>query len=161
MARFKVIPHLWYAKEAEEAARFYASIFPDSHVDAVTPLPVDSPSGPAGSVKVVEFTLLGQPFMAISAGPLDPFNHAISFIVECDDQAEIDRYWAKLGDGGKPEACGWIRDRYGLCWQIVPASMGAMMRDPDRAAAKRAAEAMMKMVKFDIAALEKAYRGGP
>src|SRR5213082_2640587 len=112
----KIFPHLWYAKEAEEAARFYASIFPDSRVDRVTPLPVDSPSGPAGSVKLVEFTLFGQPFMAMSAGPLDPFNHAISFVVNCDDQAELDRYWNALLEGGKAEACGWLKDRYGVSW---------------------------------------------
>lgn len=92
MSNLKIVPHLWYSREAAQAARFYASIFPDSRVDAVTALPADSPSGRAGSVEVVEFTLAGQPFMAISAGPMDPFNHAISFVVECDDQAELDRY---------------------------------------------------------------------
>jgi predicted 3-demethylubiquinone-9 3-methyltransferase (glyoxalase superfamily) len=152
----KIVPHLWYAREAEEAARFYATIFPDSRVDRVTPLPVDSPSGPAGSVKVVEFTLCGQSFMAMSAGPLDPFNHAISLIVQCDDQAEIDRYWDALLEGGKAEACGWLRDRYGVSWQITPRGFGEMMADPDRARARRVAAAMMKMVKFDIAALRKA-----
>ena len=159
MASFKIVPHLWYTKEAEEAARFYASIFPDSRVDAVTTMPADSPSGPAGSVVVVEFTLAGQPFMAISAGPLDPFNHAISFLVECEDQAEIDRYWAALGEGGTIEQCGWLRDRYGLCWQISPRVLGEMMRSPDRDAARRAAEAMLAMKKLDIAALERAFRG--
>ena len=159
MASFKIVPHLWYTKEAEEAARFYASIFPDSRVDAVTELPADSPSGPAGSVVVVEFTLAGQPFMAISAGPLDPFNHAISFLVECEDQAEIDRYWAALGEGGTIEQCGWLRDRYGLSWQISPRVLGEMMKSPDRDAARRAAEAMLEMKKLDIAALERAFRG--
>jgi predicted 3-demethylubiquinone-9 3-methyltransferase (glyoxalase superfamily) len=157
--RFKLVPFLWYAKEAEEAAAFYASIFPDSRVDRVTALPTDSPSGPAGSVKVVEFTLLGQPFQAMSAGPLDPFNHAISLMVLCDDQAELDRYWDALLEGGKAEACGWLRDKYGVSWQIVPAGFEEMMADPDRDRARRAAEAMMKMVKFDIAALEAAYEG--
>ena len=147
--------------EAEEAARFYASVFPDSRVERVTALPADTPSGPAGSVKVVEFTLLGQPFMAISAGPLDPFNHAVSFLVSCDSQQEkeIDRYWNALLDGGKTEQCGWLKDRYGLSWQIAPTVLGEMLNDPDRAKAKRAAEAMLKMVKFDIAALERAYQG--
>jgi predicted 3-demethylubiquinone-9 3-methyltransferase (glyoxalase superfamily) len=153
-----ITPHLWYSKEAEEAANFYASIFPDSRVDRVTALPSDSPSGPAGSVKVVEFTLLGQPFMAISAGPLDPFNHSISFMVNCDTQAEIDRYWDALLQGGSPEQCGWLRDRYGLSWQIVPTVLGALMGDPDREKAKRVSEAMLKMVKFDIAELESAAR---
>ena len=156
----RITPHLWFAEKAEEAARFYASIFPDSRVDRVTPIPADTPSGPAGSVAVVEFTLSGQKFMAISAGPLDPFNHAISFIVRCDDQAEIDRYWDALGAGGTIEQCGWLRDRYGLSWQIVPAALGRMMTDPDRAASKRAAEAMLKMKKLDVAELERAFRGG-
>lgn len=159
MPNFKIVPHLWYTKDAALAARFYASIFPDSRVDSVTAMPVDSPSGPAGSVDVVEFTLLGQPFMAISAGPLDPFNHAVSFMVECEDQAELDRYWDALATGGTIEACGWVRDRYGLCWQIVPRVLGEYMKDPDRAAARRAGEAMMKMKKLDIAALTAAHRG--
>ncbi len=159
MPNLKIVPHLWYTREAVEAARFYASIFPDSRVDAVTALPADSPSGPAGSVEVVEFTLAGQPFMAISAGPLDPFNHAISFVVECDDQAELDRYWAALGAGGTVEACGWLRDRYGLSWQIVPRALGEMMKAPDREAARRAAEAMLTMKKLDVAALERAFTG--
>jgi predicted 3-demethylubiquinone-9 3-methyltransferase (glyoxalase superfamily) len=152
----KIVPHLWYAKEAEEAAHFYASIFPRSRVDRVTPLPVDSPSGPAGSVKVVEFTLFDQPFMAISAGPLDPFNHSISFMVNCDDQAEIDRYWNALLEGGSAEACGWLKDRYGVSWQICPTALGELMTDPDRDRARRVAEAMMKMVKLDLAVLRAA-----
>lgn len=159
MPTAKIYPHLWYTREAEEAARFYASIFPDSRVDSVTPLPAESPSGPTGSVAIVEFTLLGQPFQAISAGPLDPFNHAISLVVECEDQAELDRYWDALATGGTIEECGWVRDRYGLAWQIVPRVLGERMKDPDRAAAKRVAEAMLKMKKLDIAGLEAAYRG--
>jgi predicted 3-demethylubiquinone-9 3-methyltransferase (glyoxalase superfamily) len=155
----KILPHLWFAKEAEEAARFYASVFPDSRVDRVTPLPVDTPSGPAGSVAVVEFTLLGQPFMAISAGPLDPFNHAISFVVLCDNQQELDRYWNGLLAGGQPEQCGWLKDKFGVSWQIVPTVLGDMMTDRDKAKAKRAAEAMLKMVKLDIAGLKAAYEG--
>lgn len=109
---------------------------------------------------VVEFELFGQPFMAITAGPLDPFNHAVSFVVNCDDQGEIDRYWnGLLEGGGTPEQCGWLRDRYGLAWQIVPTLLGRLMTDPDRAKAKRAADAMLKMVKFDIAALQAAADG--
>jgi predicted 3-demethylubiquinone-9 3-methyltransferase (glyoxalase superfamily) len=156
----RIIPHLWYTDNAEEAASFYASVLPNSKVDGVTALPADSPSGPAGSVKVVEFTLIGQPFMAISAGQLDAFNHSVSFIVECEDQAEIDRLWAALSDGGKVEQCGWLKDRYGLSWQIVPASLGPMMKDPDRSRAKRVAEAMLKMIKLDIDGLQKAYQSG-
>jgi predicted 3-demethylubiquinone-9 3-methyltransferase (glyoxalase superfamily) len=155
----KITPHLWYAKEAAEAARFYASIFPDSRVDRVTPLPADSPSGPAGSVEVVEFTLCGQTFMAISAGPLDPFNHAISFVVSCEDQAELDRYWGALLEGGSAEQCGWLKDRYGVSWQIVPRALGEMMTDPDRGRARRVAEAMLKLVKLDLAKLQQAYDG--
>lgn len=155
----KIVPHLWYTDKAVEAAEYYASIFPDSRVDRVTVLPSDSPSGPAGSVDVVEFTLAGQPFMAISAGPLDPFNHAISFMVLCEDQAEIDRYWEALLDGGTAEQCGWVKDRYGLSWQIVPAILGEMMAHPDGAKAKRASDAMLQMVKLDIAALQAAFDG--
>jgi predicted 3-demethylubiquinone-9 3-methyltransferase (glyoxalase superfamily) len=135
-------------------------VLPDSKVDSVTALPAESPSGPAGSVKVVEFTLLGQPFMAMSAGPLDDFNHAVSFTVECEDQREIDRLWRALGEGGTIEQCGWLRDRYGLCWQIVPKILGEMMKDPDRTRATRVAEAMMGMVKLDVAGLREAYEGG-
>ena len=156
----KITPFLWYAKEAEEAAAFYAATFPDSRVVRVTAMPSESPSGPPGSGKIVEFVLFGQPFTAMSAGPLDPFNHAISFVVSCDDQAEVDRYWnALLANGGVAEQCGWLKDRYGLSWQIVPKVLGDMMSDPDRAKAKRAADAMMKMVKLDIAALQAACRG--
>ena len=155
----KIFPFFWFTKEAEEAARFYASIFPDSRVDRVTALANDTPSGPAGSVKIVEFTLFGQPFQAISAGPLDSFNHSVSFIVNCADQAEVDRYWSALLDGGKAEQCGWLKDRYGLSWQIVPTALGRLMTDPDGAKAKRVGEAMLKMVKLDIAVLEAAAEG--
>ena len=155
----KIFTHLWYAKEAEEAARFYASIFPDSRVDRVTPLASDSPSGPAGSVKVVDFTLLGQRFQAISAGPHHEFNDAISVVVLCDDQTELDRYWnALLEGGGRAQACGWLIDRFGLRWQIVPVILDELMRDDDPVRSKRVTDAMLKMVKLDIAALERAYR---
>jgi predicted 3-demethylubiquinone-9 3-methyltransferase (glyoxalase superfamily) len=158
--RPKIFPHLWYAKEAEEAARFYASIFPDSRVDHVTPLPSDSPSGPAGSVKVVDFTLFGQPFQAISAGPHHEFNDAISMVVLCDDQMELDRYWqALLSNGGQPQACGWLIDRFGLRWQIVPAALDRMMHDADPSRSRRVTDVMLTMVKLDIAALERAYAG--
>ena len=155
----RLMPFLWYSTQAEEAAHFYASIIPDSRVDSVATMPADSPSGPAGSVKVVEFTLAGQPVMAMSAGPMDPFNHAISIMLECDTQDEIDRLWNGLLDGGTPEACGWLRDRYGLAWQVAPRVLQDMMKSSDRAAGKRAAEAMMTMVKLDIAKLEAAFRG--
>ena len=156
--RTKIFPHLWYAKDAEQAAQFYASIFPDSRVDLVTPLLSESPSGPPGSVKVVDFTLLGQRFQAITAGPHHEFNDAISIVVLCEDQAELDRYWSALLEGGQAQACGWLIDRFGLRWQIVPAAFDEMMRDKDPARSKRVTDALMKMVKLDIAALEQAYR---
>jgi len=155
----KIVPHLWYTAKASEAAAFYASIIPNSRVDSVTTVPSDTPSGPAGSVEVVEFTLAGQPFQAISAGPLDDFNHAVSFVIRCEDQAEVDRYWDALLEGGKAEQCGWLKDRYGLSWQIVPTVLEEMLKSSDRAAAKRATDAMLKMVKLDVAELQAAFDG--
>jgi predicted 3-demethylubiquinone-9 3-methyltransferase (glyoxalase superfamily) len=155
----KITPFLWYNREAEEAAAFYAGIFPESHVIRVTAMPSESPSGPAGSVKIVEFVLMGQSFTAMSAGPLDPFNHAISFVVNCEGQAELDRYWNALLEGGKAEQCGWLKDRFGVSWQIVPTILSEMMAGADRVKAKRAADAMMKMVKLDVSALKAAYDG--
>lgn len=153
----KITPHLWFTDKAEEAALFYASVFPDSRVERVTAIPAETPAGPAGSVAVVEFTLSGQAFLAIGAGPLDPFNHAISFVVSCADQAEIDRYWDALVEGGAPEQCGWLKDRYGVSWQIVPTVLGEMLADPDREKAKRVMETLLTMVNIDIAARTQAY----
>jgi predicted 3-demethylubiquinone-9 3-methyltransferase (glyoxalase superfamily) len=156
----KITPFLWYSTQAEEAANFYASVFPDSRVTRVVAMPTDSPSGPAGSVKVVDFVLFGQSFTAMSAGPHHPFNQAISFVVNCQSQAEIDRYWdALLAGGGSPDACGWLRDRFGVSWQIVPTALVTMMGDADPTKGKRAADAMMKMVKLDIKALRTAFDG--
>jgi predicted 3-demethylubiquinone-9 3-methyltransferase (glyoxalase superfamily) len=150
--------HLWYSEKAEEAAKFYASIFPNSRVDSVTTMPTDTPSGPEGSVKIVEFTLLGERFMAITAGPLDSFNHAISLMVECDTQEEIDKYWnALLADGGQPEPCGWLKDKYGLSWQITPRALFSMMKDKNHDRAKRVADRMLKMQKLDLPELQRAY----
>ena len=158
--RTKIFTHLWYAKEAEEAAKLYASIFPDSRVDRVTALLSETPSGPPGSVKVVDFTVLGQRFQAISAGPHHEFNDAVSLVVLCEDQAELDRYWdALIKSGGKPQACGWLIDKFGLRWQIVPAAMDEMMGEKDAARSKRVMDALLKMIKIDIATLEKAARG--
>jgi predicted 3-demethylubiquinone-9 3-methyltransferase (glyoxalase superfamily) len=155
----KIVPFFWYAKDAEEAAKFYASIFPDSHVDRVMSMQSESPSGPPGSVKVVDFTLFGQRFQAMSAGPHHDFNDAISMVVLCDDQAELDRYWnALLSGGGKEQACGWLNDKYGVRWQIVPARLVDMMADKDAGRSKRISDAMLTMIKLDIAALEAAYR---
>ena len=148
----KITPFLWYSTQAEEAAAFYADIFPDSRVVRVTPVPA------AGDTKVVEFVLFGQPFIAMSSGSPDPFNHSVSLMVNCEDQDELDRYWnALLEGGGSPDACGWLKDRFGVSWQIVPDDLIEMMADPDPAKAARVADTMMKMVKFDTAALRAAY----
>jgi predicted 3-demethylubiquinone-9 3-methyltransferase (glyoxalase superfamily) len=156
----RIFPHLWYAKEAEDAAKLYVSIFPDSRIDRVSALMSESPSGPPGSVKIVDFTLSGQRFQAMSAGPHHDFNDAISIVVECGDQAELDRYWdALLSGGGQPQACGWLIDRYGVRWQIVPRVLDEMLQDTDPVTSKRVTDAVLKMVKLDIAALERAYRG--
>lgn len=156
----KIYPHLWYAVGAEEAATFYASVFPDSRVDRVSALMSESPSGPPGSVKVVDFTLLGQRFQAMTAGQHHDFNDAISLVVECADQRELDRYWnAILENGGRPAACGWIIDRWGVRWQIVPRMLIELMGEQDPERSKRVTDAMLEMVKLDIAALERAARG--
>ena len=157
----KIAPFLWYENEAEQAARFYVSLVPDSRLENVTALPVDTPSGPAGSVQVVEFTLAGQSFTAFNGGKMDSFNHAVSFMIYCDNQYEIDRIWsAHLKNGGQEQQCGWLKDRWGLYWQIAPRIFFEMMKSPDREAAKRVTMAMMQMVKFDIAGLERAFKGG-
>lgn len=155
----KVTQHLWFEKDMDAALRLYTSLIPGSSVEAVDPVPAETPSGPEGSVKIASFTLGDQRYMAIEAGPLDPFNHAFSVMVECDDQAEIDRLWEALGEGGSYEPCGWLRDRWGLSWQIAPKRLGELMSDPDRAKARRVTEAMLKMGKLDIAALEAAAAG--
>ena len=158
--RTKIHPFFWYAKEAEEAAKFYASVFPNSRVDRVVTMQSESPSGPPGSVKVVDFRLFGQKFQAMTAGPHHDFNDAISMVVMCGDQAELDRYWdALLQGGGKSQACGWLIDKYGVRWQIVPKRMNDFIADTDPVRGKRVADAMLKMVKLDVAALEQAYRG--
>jgi predicted 3-demethylubiquinone-9 3-methyltransferase (glyoxalase superfamily) len=156
----KIVPALWYVKEAEEAARFYASIFPESRVERVATMQAESPSGPPGSVKTVEFTLFGQPFFAMSAGAHHEFNDAISFMVNCSSQQEIDRYWgAILEHGGKALACGWIMDRFGVRWQIQPTKLNEWIADKDPVKARRVAEEMMRQVKFDLAKLEAAFNG--
>lgn len=154
--RQKIVPHLWFDQEARAAAGFYTSVFRGSRIHAVTTLR-DTPSG---TVEVVSFDLLGQDFMAISAGPLFKFNESISFIVKCDTQQEVDYYWEQLTRGGGQEVeCGWLKDKYGLSWQIVPAVMDEMMqsKDPERVA--RVTRAFLGMKKFDIAALQRAYDG--
>ena len=155
----KVTQHLWFEKDMEAAIGFYTSLIPGSSVHWISGLPADSPSGPAGSVRIASFTLGDQRYMAIEAGPLDPFNHSFSIMIECETQAEIDRLWDALREGGSTEQCGWLKDRWGLSWQITPKRLGELMGDSDSGKAKRVAEAMLKMVKFDIAGLEAAARG--
>ena len=155
----KVTQHLWFEKDMEAAIGFYTSLIAGSAVQWVSALQAESPSGPPGSVKIAAFTLGDQRYMAIEAGPLDPFNHSFSIMVECDTQAEIDRLWDALGAGGSIEQCGWLRDRWGLSWQIAPRRLGELMSDPDPAKARRVSEAMLKMVKFDIDELEAVAKG--
>ena len=155
----KIAPCLWFAHEAEEAAKFYVSLFPDSRIDHVQKNIVDTPAGKADQVLVVGFTLAGQRFMALNGGSRIEFNHAISLEVDCADQAEVDRLWNGLTDGGAPVQCGWLTDRYGISWQIVPTVLGKYIADPDPAKAARVMQAMMQMVKLDIASLEAAYQG--
>jgi predicted 3-demethylubiquinone-9 3-methyltransferase (glyoxalase superfamily) len=158
--RIRIATCLWFDKNAEEAARFYAATFPDSRVSAVHKAPGDYPSGKAGDVLTVEFTVLGQPFVGLNGGPAFKFNEAVSFQVFTDTQEETDRYWnAIVGGGGQESACSWCKDRYGVSWQIVPRTLLAAINDKDIAVARRAMEAMMTMKKIDIARIEAARRG--
>jgi predicted 3-demethylubiquinone-9 3-methyltransferase (glyoxalase superfamily) len=149
----KITPHLWFDKEAKEAAEFYTSVFAKSRIKGTTTLH----NTPSGSVDIVTIELLGQEFMLISAGPLFKFNEAISFIVHCDTQQEIDYYWEKLSAVPEAEQCGWLKDKHGLSWQIVPTAMGEMMKEKDEKRLARVTEAFLKMKKFDIAKLREAY----
>ncbi|WP_313192650.1 VOC family protein [Shinella zoogloeoides] len=155
----KVTQHLWFEKDMEAAIGFYASLIPGSSVHWVTPIMADTPSGPAGSVKSASFTLGDQRYMAIEAGPLDPFNHSFSIVVECETQGDLDRLWNALREGGAVEQCGWLKDRWGLSWQIAPTRLGELMSDPDPDKVRRVTAAMLKMVKLDIAPLEAAAAG--
>ncbi|HEJ8018763.1 TPA: VOC family protein [Serratia marcescens] len=155
----RITQHLWFEKDMEAALNCYVALIPGSSVNWFSDLPADTPSGPAGSVKLASFTLGDQRYAAIEAGPLDPFNHSFSVMVECDDQVEVDRLWDALSEGGEAEQCGWLRDRWGLCWQIVPRRLTELMNDPDAARVRRVTEAMLLMGKIDIAGLEAAARG--
>jgi predicted 3-demethylubiquinone-9 3-methyltransferase (glyoxalase superfamily) len=158
-ARQTITPCLWFADKALEAAEFYASIFPDSAIETVHRAPVDTPGAKEGAVLLVEFRLAGQSYQALNGGPHDAFNDAISMSVSCADQADVDRYWSALtAGGGKPVQCGWLKDRYGLSWQIVPKRLLELLADPDRAKSRRVMEAMFTMVKIDIAAIEAAAK---
>ncbi|MBZ6141326.1 MULTISPECIES: VOC family protein [Streptomyces] len=149
---------LWFDGKAEEAAHFYVSLFKNSGVGAVSRYP-EGGHRPAGTVLTVEFTANGQKFVALNGGPEFTFNEAVSFQITCDDQEEVDHYWARLTEGGTEGPCGWLKDRFGVSWQVVPARLEEMFRDPDPAKAARANQAMMAMGKLDIAALERAYAG--
>ena len=156
----ETVPCLWFDGQAEEAAEFYCSIFPDSRIDRVDRSPADNPSNKEGDVLTVQFTLAGQPYTGLNGGPEFQFSEAVSFEIECEDQAEVDRYWELLtADGGEPSQCGWLKDRFGLSWQVVPRRLNEMYASPDRAGAKRAFEAMLTMQKLDVAKLESAFDG--
>ena len=158
----KIKPVLWFVDRAEEAANFYVTLLPNSRVDNVSRAPADTPSGPAGSVLTVDFTLAGQPVQILNGGPEFTLSEAFSLAVECQDQAEVDRLWDALtSNGGQESVCGWLKDRYGLSWQIVPKRLGELLADPDAGRAQRAMEAMLKMVKIDIAELERAADSVP
>lgn len=154
----RIIPNLWFDTQAEEAAEFYVAIFPNSRVTDLTRYTEAGP-GAAGSVLTVNFELDGQLFTAINGGPQFPFTEAVSFVIECADQAELDHYWERLTDGGQEVQCGWLKDRYGLSWQVVPAGWEELMSDPDPERVARATTAMLGMVKLDIAALQAAADG--
>jgi predicted 3-demethylubiquinone-9 3-methyltransferase (glyoxalase superfamily) len=158
----KIAPCLWFETEAAEAASFYVSIFPDSRIVAQMTSSVDWPGGKAGDVILVDFVLAGQRCQALNGGANETaaFNESVSLSVDCEDQAELDRYWdALIADGGEPIACGWLKDRYGLRWQVVPRALTTMLMDPDQDKARRAMEAMMQMVKLDVATLQAAFDG--
>ncbi len=154
----KITPNLWFDGRAEEAAQFYTSLFPDSRIDYVSRAPGDNPSTKAGEVLLVTFTLAGQRFVGINGGPQFPFTEAVSFQIDCEDQGEVDRYWEALVEGGGEHGqCGWLKDRFGMSWQVVPREIGAYLGGPDPAGAARAMEAMLKMQKLDVAKLRVAY----
>jgi predicted 3-demethylubiquinone-9 3-methyltransferase (glyoxalase superfamily) len=155
-----ITPSLWFDARAEEAATFYVSIFPDSRIDGISRSPADNPSTKAGDILLVSFTLAGQRFVGINGGPQFQFTEAISFVIDCKDQAEVDRYWAALVEGGGEHGqCGWLKDRFGLSWQVVPGEIAAYLGCPDAAGAARAMEAMLRMQKLDVAKLREAYQG--
>ena len=155
----KISPCLWFRGEAEEAAKFYVSLLPDSRIDRIHKSVVDTPGIKEGSVLLVEFTLAGQSYQALNGNSNCEFTHAVSFSVSCVDQGEVDRLWSRLSEGGEPVACGWVKDRYGVSWQIVPNILPKYLADADREKAIRVMRTMMGMVKLDIAALQAAYDG--
>jgi len=158
----KISPCLWFNGDAEAAAQHYTTIFPNSRILSVDRSPAETPSGPKDMVLTVNFSLDGQTFIGLNGGPDFKFNEAISFSIDCDDQAEVDRYWdALIEDGGEPSVCGWLKDRFGVSWQVIPRQLPEMLQSPDREAAGRAMEAMLKMVKIDVKELEDAFHAVP
>src|SRR5215212_7647615 len=155
----KITPNLWFDTEAEDAAQFYVSIFPNSRIVTVARYTEAGPRE-AGTVMTVEFELDGQRFIGINGGPEFKFSEAVSLQINCEDQDEVDHYWAALTEGGEEGPCGWLKDRYGLSWQIMPVKLTELLNDPDEAAAQRAMAAMLQMTKIDIAELERAYAAG-
>ena len=156
----RIVPNLWFDTEAEEAAAFYTSLFDNSRIVNVSRYPEGSP-GPTGSVMTVEFELDGERFVGINGGPQFPFTEAVSFQITCEDQGEVDFYWGKLTEGGEEGQCGWLKDRYGLSWQVVPTGMDEVFSDPDPERAQRAMQAMLSMRKLDVEALRRAADGVP
>jgi predicted 3-demethylubiquinone-9 3-methyltransferase (glyoxalase superfamily) len=157
----KITPFLWFDGNAEEAAQFYTSTFPNSRIDKVVRAATDTPSNKKGEVMTVEFTLDGSRFIALNGGPDFTFNESISFAIDCQDQAEVDRYWDALTRGGEASVCGWLKDKFGLSWQVVPRQLAEMLESDDRAAAERATKAMLDMTKLDVAKLREAFEGQP
>ena len=155
----RITPNLWFDTESKEAAEFYVSVFPNSRIKTVLYYGEAGPR-PAGMVLTVDFVLDGQDYTAINGGPDFTFNEAISLLVNCADQAEVDYYWDALSAGGEPGPCGWLKDKYGLSWQVAPVSMEAMLKDPDSAKSQAAMRAMLGMQKIDLAALQAAFDGG-
>ena len=154
----KITPFLWFDSQAEQAAKFYTSIFKNSKITNVARYPKGSP-GRAGSVMTVAFQLNGQKFIALNGGPIFKFNEAVSFVVNCKTQAEVDHFWKKLSARGKEVQCGWLKDKFGVSWQIVPGALGELVSTKDAAKSERVMQAMLSMVKLDIAALKQAYKG--
>jgi len=154
----QITPFLWFDGQAEEAMNFYLGIFPNSKALEVTRCG-DAGPGPKGSVLVTSFELDGQRFNALNGGPSFKFNEAVSFVIHCADQAEVDHYWERLSDGGQPGDCGWLKDRFGVSWQVTPTAMLDLLNDPDAGRSARAMRAMMQMTKLDIAALQAAADG--
>jgi predicted 3-demethylubiquinone-9 3-methyltransferase (glyoxalase superfamily) len=155
----KITPFLWYNTQAEEAAKFYTSIFPNSKINHVSRFN-DAGPGANETVMVVQFELDGKPFLALNGGPHFKFTEAVSFTIDCKNQQEVDHYWEKLtADGGQESMCGWLKDKYGLSWQVTPTILAELMSDPDKQKAKRTMEAMLKMKKMDIATLQRAHDG--